>query len=180
MKIRPDLKLLDSVGCNLVAVSLSEFPELADYSWVLWKAAYEPHLLASAPSRLMWARSYSQAALEAAFTGGEKTFWIMTDGVRAGFVAYRMETTRRQMRLSKLYLHPDYWGLGLGGRVLEWLSEAAINVGAQCIDLYVFRQNLRAIQAYQRAGFHVAREEITDLGGGVIYDDLVMIKRTQD
>ncbi|MEY2696735.1 MAG: hypothetical protein RL333_873 [Pseudomonadota bacterium] len=161
---------------ELVEVSLSEMAVLADYSWPLWQAAYEPGILATDLSRLLWRRSYSKTALEAAFASGEKTFWVRMAENRIGFVAYRLEAVSRQMRLSKLYLHPDYWGLGLGCRVLQRVSEVAIEAGATCIDLYVFRRNLRAIQAYQRAGFRVAREELTDLGDGVIYDDLVMIK----
>jgi RimJ/RimL family protein N-acetyltransferase len=60
--------------------------------------------------------------------------------------------------------------------VLQSVTRAALDVGAACIELYVFRRNVRAIQAYQRAGFKVAREELTDLGGGVVYDDFVMAK----
>ena len=175
-KTLPDSQAQDDCRLELVEVSLSEMAMLADYSWPLWQAAYEPGILASDLSRVLWRRSYSKAALEAAFVGGEKTFWVRMAGSRIGFVAYRLETVSRQMRLSKLYLHPDYWGLGLGCRVLQRVSEVAIEAGVTCIDLFVFRQNLRAIQAYQRAGFRVAREELTDLGEGVIYDDLVMIK----
>lgn len=109
-------------------------------------------------------------------SAGEKIFWVTMGGKRAGFVAYRLNGVNRLMRLSKLYLHPDYWGRGLGGWVLRSVSAAAIGAGAEGMDLFVFRQNLRAIKAYQRAGFSVAREELTDLGGGVIYDDLVMVK----
>lgn len=176
MKIRPDSEGLDFSGAGLVQVRVPDVPILADYSWVLWQAAYEPDLLASNVSKLLWARSYSKEALEAALAAGEKIFWITVEGSRAGFVAYRLETVSRHMRLSKLYLHPDYWGRGLGAWVLQAVSEAAEEVWAEYIDLYVFRRNRRAIQAYQRAGFRIAREEMTDLGGGVVYDDLVMIK----
>lgn len=176
MTIRPDTESPDFLRGRLIEVSASELPDLADYSWQLWRAAYEPHLFTSEASRLLWSRSYSIEGLEFAMSAGEKIFWVTMGGKRAGFVAYRLNGVNRLMRLSKLYLHPDYWGRGLGGWVLRSVSAAAIGAGAEGMDLFVFRQNLRAIKAYQRAGFSVAREELTDLGGGVIYDDLVMVK----
>ncbi|MEY4683970.1 MAG: hypothetical protein RLZ25_429 [Pseudomonadota bacterium] len=176
VKIPPETDLFDPASPRLIEVIASDFPLLVDYSKVLWRAAYEPHLFSSDISERLWARSYSRPALEAAHVGGEKTFWVMMSGGRAGFVAYRLETASRRMRLSKLYLHPDHWGRGLGSWVLRSITNAALDGGALCIDLYVFRQNTRAIQAYQRAGFSVAREEFTDLGDGVVYDDFVMTK----
>ena len=179
VKIRPETESFDLAGAGLVEVMTSDFPALAEYSRLLWRAAYEPHLFSSEVSELLWARSYSRPALEAAYARGEKTFWVMLDGDRAGFMAYRLESACRRMRLSKIYLHPDYWGRGLGGWVLESVTNAALDAGAQCIDLYVFRRNTRAIQAYRRAGFRVVREEFTDLGGGVVYDDFIMAKEIE-
>ena len=97
-------------------------------------------------------------------------------GGRAGFVAYRWNPESQVLWLSKLYLHPDYWGRGLGAWVLQSVTNAALRARALRIDLYVFRRNVRAVEAYRRAGFRVDREELTDLGGGVVYDDFVMVK----
>ena len=179
MKIRLKKDSPDSCGARLVEVMPSDFSVLAEYSRILWRAAYEPDLFSADISELLWARSYSMAALEAAYAVGEKTFWVMVNGQRAGFVAYRNEKAGPRMRLSKLYLHPSFWGQGLGAWVLQSVTRAALDVGAACIELYVFRRNVRAIQAYQRAGFKVAREELTDLGGGVVYDDFVMAKEIE-
>lgn len=176
VKIRPKMSAFDPVGAELVEVIVPEFPALAEYSRLLWLAAYEPCLFSSDVSERLWARSYSRSALNAAHACGEKMFWIMMDSNRAGFVAYRLESDARQMRLSKIYLHPDYWGRGLGGWVLQSMTDVGLSAGVRTIDLYVFRRNTRAIRAYERAGFSVVREEITDLGEGVIYDDFVMVK----
>jgi ribosomal protein S18 acetylase RimI-like enzyme len=166
----------DAAGAGLVEVIASEFSALADYSRLLWRAAYEPHLFPPDVSERLWSRSYSRPALDAAHASGEKTFWVMMEGHRAGFVAYRLERASHQMRLSKIYLHPDYWGRGLGGWVLQSMTDVGLRSGVRYIDLYVFRRNTRAVRAYQRAGFRIAREELTDLGEGVIYDDFVMVK----
>jgi len=166
VKTRPEKHLFCSEVAELQEVVASDLPALEEYSWILWRAAYEPHLFDSGVSQLLWARSYSRPALEMALENGEEMFWVMMDGKRAGFLAYRLEAANRRMRLSKIYLHPDYWSWGLGGWLLGLVTKAALNAGVRVIDLYVFRRNQRAVRAYQRAGFRVAREELTDLGGG--------------
>lgn len=181
MKIPPEIEslALSPEGAQLCKVAASDFSALADFSRALWRAAYEPQILSPDVSDRLWARSYSIPALETADAGGEKLFWITIQGDRIGFVAYRLETLAVKMRLSKLYLRPDCWGRRIGAWVLQWVTEVALHAGAQCIDLYVFRQNTRAVQAYLRAGFIIKREEFTDLGNGLIYDDFVMVKEVE-
>lgn len=179
MKIRPESGCFNADGVGLIEVLPSELQVLADYSRLLWRSAYEPDLLSAEVSPLLWARSYSQPALEAARAAGEKTLWVLKDNERVGFVAYRLDTESHFMWLSKLYLHSDYWGRGLGAWVLQRVTDVALCARVQRIHLYVFRRNTRAVEAYQRAGFQLERAELTDLGGGVVYDDYVMVKEIQ-
>lgn len=151
-----------------------ELQDFVRFSWLLWQLAYEPHLLGEIESRLLWERSYSLAALNKAISEGERIQWIRSGNAKAGFTSLRWAPDPKVVRLSKLYLHPSYWGQGLGASTLDALKTIARESGAIRLELYVFRKNDRAINAYQRAGFRVERAEYCDLGGGVAYDDYFM------
>jgi diamine N-acetyltransferase len=156
-------------------VQEGELQILESFSWLLWQHAYEPQLLAEVESRLLWERSYSLAALKKAISEGERLQWIRLGEARAGFVSLRWASDPKVVRLSKLYLHPNYWGQGLGASTLDAVKATARESGATRLELYVFRKNDRAVKAYERAGFRIERAEFCDLGGGVAYDDYLMI-----
>ncbi|MDB6006010.1 MAG: Ribosomal protein acetylase RimI, partial [Prosthecobacter sp.] len=42
--------------------------------------------------------------------------------------------------------------------------------------LFVNKHNISAIRAYQRAGFAFEKDVITEIGGGFVMDDYVMVK----
>ena len=160
---------------ELVEIESSERSHLESYSECLWQYAYPPSLLDESVSKRLWIRSYSLAALTESAEKGERFYWIHQDRARAGFLSFRFDHESRVLYLSKLYLHPDYWGKGLGHDVLLSVSEIAQDQGADRIQLFVFRKNTRAVRAYLRAGFRVQRAEITEVEKGLVYDDYVMV-----
>jgi GNAT superfamily N-acetyltransferase len=81
------------------------------------------------------------------------------------------------MKLHKLYLLPDYHGRGIGSQALAEIERIAKRHNSATLVLNVNRHNQKAIQAYTRAGWHIAEEVTVDIGGGYIMDDFVMAKQ---
>lgn len=169
-----DQKAIEDPSLLLRPVPGTRIDDLSVYSRLLWRLAYEPDLLSESKAQLLWNRGYATDALHRAKTAGESFFWIEQAGQRAGFLAHRYHAERKLFQLTRLYLHPDYWGRGIGACCLSEVIRRGQEIQANRIEIYVLRTNERAIRAYQRAGFRLDREELTDFGGGVIYDDFVM------
>ena len=72
----------------------------------------------------------------------------------------------------------DYWGLGVGGKIMQTLLEEAQKSGIEKVGLTVYRKNERAIKMYESFGFFVTG--IDPLGvkysDGTYDDDLYMTK----
>ena len=81
------------------------------------------------------------------------------------------------MKLHKLYLLPEYHGTGIGSRALAEVERVAKQHNAATLVLNVNRHNQKAINAYLRAGWHVADEVIIDIGSGYVMNDYVMAKQ---
>ena len=87
---------------------------------------------------------------------------VAKDGPRVvGFIAYGApgEQTPDTGEIFGLYVLSDYYGKGVGRRLVEAASEAL----AQCpkIGLWVLRGNRRAIRFYEKCGFVPNGQEMT-------------------
>jgi len=80
------------------------------------------------------------------------------------------------MKLHKLYLLPEYHGTGIGSRALAEVELIAKRHNAATLVLNVNRHNQKAINAYQRAGWHISDEVVVDIGCGYAMNDYVMAK----
>jgi len=94
-----------------------------------------------------------------------------------GFISYSFDAASRRVKLSKLYLLPAWHGHGLGRQMLQHVQDRSAELGALEIWLQVNKDNIRAIRAYERAGFSVRESVVTDIGGGFVMDDFIMVLR---
>lgn len=65
-------------------------------------------------------------------------------------------------------VHPDYWGQGVGSRLLRAMVELADNwLNLQRIELEVYPHNITAIQLYEKLGFMIeGRRRLYGFGDG--------------
>jgi GNAT superfamily N-acetyltransferase len=101
---------------------------------------------------------------------------VESAGMPAGYLAWEFVPNDRSIFLHKLYLKDELQGRGAGAASIRWLEQQAKDQGAGCIRLRVNRNNHRAIRAYLRAGFTFAHDLCSDIGGGFVMDDHVMVK----
>lgn len=117
----------------------------------------------------------SEAAVPAPSSFARKSGSHLTESV--GFISYSFDVASQGVKLSKLYLLPEWHGHGIGNHMLQHVQARAAQLGASEIQLQVNKQNRRAIRAYQRAGFSVCEAVVTDIGGGFVMDDFIMALR---
>ena len=81
-----------------------------------------------------------------------------------------------QLMIHKLYLLPQYQGKDLGKIMLEYITSYAREIKHRSLSLKVFYMNRKAISFYQKDGFIMQGEEVTNIGKGYKIIDYVMIK----
>lgn len=165
---------------RLTAAAPSDADALSAMALDIWLRHYYPDILSREAIDHLWRRGYDPDALRREFAAGGVLSWIEAGDNRVGFVGYRPDPHQKRIWLTKLYVLPEFHGRGLGAFALREVVAAARELGAEEICLYVFRRNEKAIRAYRRAGFTIAREELSDAGGGFVYDDYVMSLRLRE
>jgi len=121
---------------------------------------------------LQW--MYSLDQLDADLKAGIRFDRLLCDDRLIGFAAYGAENG--EMKLHKLYLHPDFQGRGLGSQLLRHVEVEAREGGFPALVLGVNKRNARAIAAYERNGFVIRASVINEIGEGFVMDDYIMAK----
>ena len=75
-------------------------------------------------------------------------------------------------------LYKDYWGLGIGSAMINYLCELAAAIGYRQIDLEVVAENKRAQALYKKCGFTESgrRHNALRFDDGSYHDEIIMYK----
>lgn len=143
----------------------------------VWHLTYDG-LLPSGQVDYMLEKFQSDAAVKDQMANQNYRYYLMVcDGQDAGFIGFspRYEG-REELFLSKLYLLPEFRGQGVAGKALALAEEEARQEGLMKIRLTVNKGNAHAAQVYKHYGFRTVEEAETDIGGGFVMDDFIMVK----
>ncbi len=130
---------------------------------------------------------YSAESLRCQMAEKENVFFILSaDGTDAGYVSMERHKSPPSdlegcivFNLQKLYVLPDYQGLGCGSALLSFAEDQmrlwAGTASRTCYELNVNRHN-SAVSFYQRHGLRIVREGDFAIGGGFYMNDFIMRK----
>ncbi|HSJ03022.1 MAG: GNAT family N-acetyltransferase [Verrucomicrobium sp.] len=158
-------------------VSETDLPIVQALAHRIWRAVY-PAIISTEQIDYMLEQMYSLPHLqEEMLTHGVRYRLISAGGNdAAGFLAWQSMADDESACLHKLYLLPELHGKGLGARALQFVMDEAKAAGAKKLRLRVNRENRGAIRAYLRQGFAFEEDLCTDIGGGFVMDDHVMVR----
>ena len=75
--------------------------------------------------------------------------------------------------LHSLYLHPNYFGQGIGTRAMEFAFDKARSLGKTALVLWVLEDNANAIKFYKKLGF-TANGERREFNYGKVLNSIRM------
>lgn len=139
-----------------------------------WHAAYDDVLGAETVDDVVdeW---YDPASLEEQIrkaADGEKAFLVaVDDGELLGFTnggparAHETDPDAPDAFLSRLYVHPDGWGVGVGTALTGRLARRLRETGHERVWLEVFEANERAYGFYEALGFERVGAVTETFGG---------------
>jgi ribosomal protein S18 acetylase RimI-like enzyme len=56
--------------------------------------------------------------------------------------------------LHYIYLHPDYFRMGIGTKAMEFTCEKARSIGKTSMIVWVLDENVNSIRFYEKYGFY--------------------------
>ena len=152
-----------------------EAEALARLAAEIWTEHYTPIIGAEQVAYML--ENYQSAARIASDIQDEGYHYYIAEDLDAGKpVGYSaMYLTDDCMFLSKLYVLRDYRGQGIARRFFDLLISMCHTAGKDKIELHVNIHNASSIAVYEKMGFVTTGDLQTDIGGGFIMDDHVMV-----
>ncbi len=105
----------------------------------------------------------------------------VVDGKPAGNGSVSGIGTKRKIRHRcslAIALYEEYWGLGIGSAMIDYLSELAAGIGWTQLDLEVVAENERAQALYKKCGFVESgrRHNALLFDDGTYHDEILMYR----
>ena len=154
----------------------ADIPTLGSLARRIWDEYY-PGIITREQIDYMLARMYDATTIRREMAEGVAWDLVRRPTEPVGFISYSFDAADFRVKLSKLYLLPQLHGCGIGRHMLQHVQATAAQLGAREVWLQVNKRNTRAIRAYQRAGFSVCEAVVSDIGGGFVMDDFIMVLR---
>ncbi len=150
-------------------------PEVAELARRIWPEAYA-QILSAVQCAYMLDLFYAPDRLRSDVAQGVRFVFVQLAARRVGFFAYGPSSRAGEAALHKLYLLPEHHGRGIGSASLAEAIRRARAEGYRQLSLTVNRHNAKALRAYLRNGFQTQGEQVSEIGGGFVKDDFVLVR----
>ena len=167
------------VGPTFLAMTIrtateADIPLLRDLAQRIWRACY-PGIIPVEQIEFMLGRMYAEEEIRRQLREGCAWEIVEDEGAAIGFLSFGLGDDGR-VKLHKMYVLPERQRGGIGQRLLAHVCECTRKLGAREVWMQVNKRNTPAIGAYLKAGFHIEREAVFEIGGGFVMDDYVMVR----
>ena len=161
---------------RIAPVREADIDRLVALAAEIWRAHY-PAIISVAQIEYMLGQRYQPAVVRAELK--RRDLWwdqLLVANRMCGFASYFVTANVGEMKLDKLYVHPDYQRQGYGGMLLDRAVTIARAYGCATLMLAVNKRNRSAIAAYEKNGFRVGESVVKDIGDGFVMDDYIMVR----
>jgi len=152
----------------------ADIPLLRQLAERVWRDYY-PAIIGQTQVDYMLPLMYSDDVIRREIADGVVWELGLGENVPIAFLSIGLDSDGRA-KLHKLYLDTAVHGRGFGQQLIHRAIEIARELGASELWLQVNKQNARAIRAYERAGFHLEKESVFDIGAGFVMDDFILAR----
>ena len=160
----------------VLPVAADDAERIAELAAEIWRHHY-PGIISAAQIEYMLKQRYEPALIRRELQ--QRGLWwdkLVRGAAIVGFASCFLVDASNDMKLDKLYVHPNVQRQGLGGRLIALVCQRARLNGCCRVVLAVNRHNAGAIAAYLRHGFAIRGTRVADIGGGFVMDDYLMAR----
>jgi len=156
------------------ASNLTDFKQIETLAHTIWHEHYIK-IIGAAQVDYMLQKFQTAEAISEQINNGFEYFLIKSEDVPIGYLSFKKET--ETLFLSKIYILKAYRGKKIGRQAIDFVENKAKVYRLKSITLTVNKNNIEAIQAYQKMGFKNKGTLVIDIGNGFVMDDYQMVKK---
>ena len=152
--------------------TIADIPLIQDLTYKVWPQTYNP-IIGEDQVKYMLGQFYTHDALEKQIKVlNHKFIVVYDDGEPVAFASFGL-VEPGIFKLHKLYVATNQQGKGIGAYIIGYIQSELASIQIKKLRLNVNIYNKNAIAFYNKAGFHLLKDEIIDIGNGFFMDDHV-------
>lgn len=144
------------------------FKSIEQLARLIWTQHYTP-IIGVNQVEYMLDKFQSFDAISNQINDGYEYYKIHHNDELVGYISIKKNDS--VLFLSKVYVHADFRGKGIGKMAFNFIEDRAINLKCRSIMLTVNKYNTNSIAAYKRLGYKIIEEIVIDIGNGYVMDD---------
>ena len=150
-------------------------PVIAILADEIWREYYTP-IIGEVQVNYMLAKFQSAEQIYSDIENNDYVYFTALEEKSEKSVGYcAVKPFSEYLLLSKLYIHKDFRGKGIGGSFLKEITQLCKQeYGLDKIRLTVNKYNDDSIAVYKKMGFETVESVKSDIGGGFFMDDYIM------
>lgn len=149
---------------------------IAGLAEIIWHECYNG-IISHGQILYMLDKFQSLAAMQAQIEQQHYEYYlVMQNDKPVGYFAIVLQADG-SLFLSKIYTLAAVRGSGVAPALFAYIEAEALKRACPKIWLTVNRDNARAAAAYQKNGYTLVREQVSDIGSGYVMDDYVFEKQ---
>lgn len=165
---------------EILPVTKDDIENIASLARIIWQNTYMGIITQSQIDYMLEQRYGASTMFEELKTPGIWWDKLLLDGEIMAFASTLVTKSPGEVKLDKIYVHPEKQRSGLGGRLIEHACERARQSGKNSIILAVNKHNEKAISAYKKYGFVIRESVCVDIGDGFVMDDFILAKQLRN
>ena len=150
------------MNINLRVATIEDIPDIQEVGRASREAAFvTTGHMTTTENEAVLTDSWSVGMLTMSMTSPSNHAIVAMDGEQIiGYLSgrYQNPLDEGQVRLYRIYLHPTYWGKGVGYKMWQNYYEA-LHGAVKRVDVGSVASNKRATEFYQRLGFRIVSTE---------------------
>lgn len=174
-----NLVLKDGRTCTLRPTQPDDAVDMIEY---MKRTAGETEYLLRYPDEVTFTEERERELLKGILEDpGSVMMAAVVDGKVAGNCSVSGIGNKRKIRhrcSMAIALYQEFWGLGIGGAMIGYLTELAEQIGYEQMDLEAVAENTRALTLYAKCGFLESgrRHHALKFDDGTLHDEILMYK----
>lgn len=168
------VSIIKSMDYSFRQVSTDDISTIQTLARIIWNEAYHK-ILSEDQIVYMLEMMYSRVILAWELSNGIVWELIFYRGNACGFLSYAFAEDN-SVKLSKIYIKESFRGKQIADRAIARVVQYASENNRDYVFLTVNKNNKRAIRAYEKNGFTITSSVVTDIGGGFVMDDYIMLR----
>jgi nitroimidazol reductase NimA-like FMN-containing flavoprotein (pyridoxamine 5'-phosphate oxidase superfamily)/ribosomal protein S18 acetylase RimI-like enzyme len=152
----------------------TQIAEIAALAKEIWTEHYEPIIGIDQVNYMLDKYQSTEAIFNQINNDDFRYYMAYMNGILAGYISVKLNNESKEIFLSKVYINKCFRHNGIFKEFIKLIRQLCEDNGLTSVWLTVNKNNHASIEVYNKTGFKIVEDLVSDIGNGFVMDDYKM------